>query len=342
VTERPSLAVVSEAHGTSGANDYARLLGEELARRGYNLVRGEARVDVAVYNHAPYAAGVSLGWLRGARGARRARRRSRTLVVVLHEVFAQPDDRLRMRAFTRAQRWSFRRIVADADAVVLADEARAAALARLVPGAGEPTVIPVGPNIPVPAALPPRADTETVLTFGLLQAGRDLETVVRAAAALARARPNAQVVVAGDLSGDPARLAGLRALARELSAPVELTGELSDAAVAERFAEARAFVTAYTESVSLGSGTLAAALAYALPVVAFESAQLHPALRSGENVLTSPRDPDALAETLADALGERGGAVGAAGRALYERELAWPRIADRFEELLASVAHAHG
>jgi glycosyltransferase involved in cell wall biosynthesis len=120
--------------------------------------------------------------------------------------------------------------------------------------------------------------------------------------------------------------------------PAAVEGFLEAEAVAAIFAEASAFASTYTRSVSLGSGTLAAALAFALPIVVYEDVELHEALVPGETVLTAPREPGALAEMLRDALGERGTLVGARGRQVYKAELAWPRIAASFEPLLRGTA----
>jgi glycosyltransferase involved in cell wall biosynthesis len=141
-------------------------------------------------------------------------------------------------------------------------------------------------------------------------------------------------VLVGDLDGDPARRASLAALAARLEAPVTFTGSLAAAEVSAALAGAAVFVSPYTDAVSLGSGTLAAALAHALPVVVFEGAELHPALVPGSTVLTAPHSAEGLARVLDAALGPEADAVGAAGRALYERELSWQAIGDRFVELL--------
>jgi glycosyltransferase involved in cell wall biosynthesis len=334
-SERVRVLVVPAGPPRTGGGDYAALLARELdGRDGIEASAGPAgRADVVVLNEAPYAHGVALGWLRSARRARRLGD-GRRLVAVLHEVFERGDSRLRMRLLERAHRWSAATIAAAADAVVVSDPARARRLSRLVPGVARPTVVPVGPNVPVPAEAPRRARSEIVCSFGLLQARRDLETLVQAAALLRRTRPGATFVLVGDLDGDPARRASLAALAARLEAPVTFTGSLPAAEVSAALAGAAVFVSPYTDAVSLGSGTLAAALAHALPVVVFEDVELHPALVPGSTVLTAPRSAEGLARVLDAALGPEADAVGAAGRALYERELSWQAIGDRFVELL--------
>jgi glycosyltransferase involved in cell wall biosynthesis len=327
------VAVVSDVRGLSGVADYARLLASALRDAGYGAHEDfDAPADVFVYNYAPYAGGVYLGWLRAVRSVRRLRRGGPVLVV-WHEVFERPDERLRMRLFERVQRWTARRLHAAASAHVVADRARAARLAALVPGSEPPHVIPVGPNIPVPDA-PQRAAQPTVVLFGLLHPDRDLETAIQAAARLRGRVPGLHMRVIGDLGDDPPRRERLEAAARELDAPVSFEGALSADDVASAFAGARAFLSTYTGAVSLGSGTIAVALGNALPVVVYAGADLHPELVPGRTVLASERTADALADVLADALGDEGAAVGAAGRALYERELTWPTIAERFAPLL--------
>jgi glycosyltransferase involved in cell wall biosynthesis len=273
------IAVVDESRGISGAADYARELARALAAR-HEIVPESAAPDVIVYGYAPYAAGVWLGWLRAARTVRRLRRRGR-LVVVFHEVFERPDERLRMRVFARLQAWTTRTLVRSAVAVVLADEARATRLRTVVPRAQDLRIVPVGPNIPVQAA-GARSTAETVLVFGLLHPDRDVETVVDAVEFLRARRPAIRLRIVGDLSADPARAAALQARAHD---GVSIDGVLAADEIAAAFAAARVFVSTYVSAVSLGSGTVAAALAYGLPVVVFEEATLHEALVPVENVL---------------------------------------------------------
>jgi glycosyltransferase involved in cell wall biosynthesis len=327
--------VVPAGRPRTGGGDYARLLAAELDRRdGLSARCAEAGdADVVVLNEAPYAHGVLIGWLRGVRRARRLRRGAR-VVLVLHEVFERTDARLRMRLLERAHRWATKALTAAADAVVVADPARAQRLALLVPDASRPTVIPVGPNVPVPEEAPARTRSELVTSFGLLQARRDLETLVEAAALLRKTRPGAEVALVGDLAGDPPRRDALATLASGLAAPVRFTGSVPGAEVSAVLAGSAVFVSPYTDAVSLGSGTLAAALAHALPVVVFDDVELHPLLVPGETVVSAPRTPQGLADAIDEALAPAADAVGAAGRALYERELAWPTIGDRFERLI--------
>jgi glycosyltransferase involved in cell wall biosynthesis len=315
--------------------DYARGLAAELARRGHDIVTGPA--DAAILSTAPYALGVYTGWLRVVVQAARLRRRTRRIVVVRHEVFERPDNRLRMRVFEALQRWSARRLEQWAAATVVADGARADRLRRLVPAARPPEIVAVGPNLPVPRNRAVRVDSDVVLVVGLLHAERDFETLVEAFPQLLERRPATRLVLAGALSGNDRRLAAIERRARELGVPTTQTGRLPAEELARCFAEAGTFFSGYTRSLSFGSGTLAAALAYALPVVVYDSARLGPGLAAGETVLTAPRTAEGVAAALELALGEDGRRVGSAGRRLYESELSWEVIAARFDELLRRV-----
>jgi glycosyltransferase involved in cell wall biosynthesis len=319
--------------GHSGTADYARLLGAALEQRGFELVRPGDH-DCAVVNFTPYGAGVAWGWLRSAREARSLARGERPLVTVFHEVFVRPDDRLRMQMFERLQRWAHRTLVRRSQAVVTSDAARARALADLVGGVGGVAVIPVGANVPVPSAPPPRSAEPLVVTFGLLHPLRDVETLVRSAPLVRDRVAAARVVIIGDLRTDPARARRLTEEAASLDAPVDFTGPLEADAVAAQLASARVFVSTYVESLSFGSGTLAAALGHGLAVVAYEDAELAAPLEPGRDVLTTPRDPTALADAIGLALGPSGDAVAAAGRSLYETCLTWDSIGSRFASLL--------
>lgn len=323
------------ATGYSGVADYAALLGKELERRGF-VVAPAGDHELAVLNFTPYAGGVYLGWLRAVRESRALRRGGRPLITVFHEVFAIPDDRLRMRIFGRLQGWAHRRLVRTSVGVVVSDDVRARSLEAIVPGA-RPTIVAVGPNIPVPAAAPARAPGATIATFGLPHPLRDLDTFVRAAALVVGQTPAARFVLLGDWHGDQAAATRLDALARELGARVEITGPLPAEEVARRLSEARVFVSTYTESLSLGSGGLAAALGHGAVVVAYEGARLSPPLVAGTHLLVAPRDPTGLAGAIATALSEAADAVGAGGRALYEEAASWEAIGARFEELIAGA-----
>jgi glycosyltransferase involved in cell wall biosynthesis len=277
---------------------------------------------------------VYLGWLRAVWSVRRLRRRVRLLIVVVHEIYVRPDDRLRVRAFARCQRWAVRRLATYADAVVVADRVRRERLGAQGIDPKSVRVIPVGSNVPVPASLSRAAASSSIVLFGLLHPNRDLETVVQAVGELRRELPHVQLRIIGELGDDPARRERLAELIAALGAPASIDGFMEVDALAAVLAQTGAFVSTYIESVSLGSGTIAAALGFGVPVVVYDEATLHDSLVAGVNVLAAPRVPVELARALSLALGETGRRVGAAGRDLYERELDWTRIATRFDELL--------
>jgi glycosyltransferase involved in cell wall biosynthesis len=325
--------VVADSVQTSGVADYAARLATELAA---SAEPSDAPVEAVIYNFTPYGAGVTLGWLRSVRRAGRLRQAAPRFVVVFHEIFVRPDDRFRMVVLERCQRWAARRLDALADATVVADGTRARRLGATVSTNRSAEIIPVGPNIPVPAE-PRRGPGPVVVVFGLLHPERDIETVIRAVALLRETIAGVSLRVIGDLRDDPRRERTLRALIADLGAPVSIDGRLDAHDVAAAFASARAFVSTYTRSVNPGSGTLAAAFGHALPVVVYEAADLDEALVPGQTVLVARRDPAAVAEALSVALGEGGEAIGAEGRRLYESELAWPCIADRFSRLIREL-----
>lgn len=322
--------------GHSGLADYATLLGKELERRGFDIVPPGGH-ELAVYNFTPYANGVYLGWLRAVRAVRSLGRGGRPVITVFHEVFELSDRRLRMCVFAILQQWAHRRLVAASSAVVVSDDARARALAALAPRLRSPIVLAVGPNVPVPSGAPYRSERPIVATFGLPHPLRDVETLVRAAQLVAAETPRVRFVVLGDYRGNPEAAAHLDALGRALDAPIEITGALAAEEIAERLRETRVFVSTYTESLSLGSGGLAAALGHGAAVVVYEAARLSPPIAAGVHVLVAPRDPAGLARTIGEALSASADPVAAAGRALYERAASWEAIGDRFEALIGDV-----
>lgn len=120
---------------------------------------------------------------------------------------------------------------------------------------------------------------------------------------------------------------------------VELLGPLPHEAMLEAFARSRVVAApSYFESFGL---VYAEALGAGTPVVAYATATAPEIVREGESGLLVPAGDvaalrSALSQLLADP--ERARAMGEAGRRSVQERFAWPRVAQRWEALLAAAS----
>jgi glycosyltransferase involved in cell wall biosynthesis len=178
---------------------------------------------------------------------------------------------------------------------------------------------------------------EVALFFGYIREYKGLDVLLDAWPAVARARPRARLVVAGDpVRLDAARRDALLAAARRVGA-IHRFGYVPFAEVMGYIAAADVLVLPYRHVSQ--SGVLYLALAHGLPVVATRVGALPEVLCDGESgLLVPPESPGALAEALARLFGDgdlqRRLAEG--GRAVAARH-SWPSIAERTELALAGL-----
>jgi glycosyltransferase involved in cell wall biosynthesis len=178
---------------------------------------------------------------------------------------------------------------------------------------------------------------EVALFFGYIREYKGLDVLLDAWPAVARARPRARLVVAGD----PVRLEAVRRdalldAARRVGA-IHRFGYVPFAEVTSYLAAADVLVLPYRHVSQ--SGVLFLALSQGLPVVATRVGALPEVLRDGESGLLVPPDaPGALAQALARLFGDgdlqRRLADG--GRAVAARHT-WPSIAEHTESALVGL-----
>ena len=256
---------------------------------------------------------------------------------------------------SRRNRWYARweaALLRRARRILVTSEAyRALLTARGVP-AGRITVVPTGPYIGdgVPPSVPDReagaAPDAPFLFVGALDQGhayKRLDLLLGALALLARE----QLPVSLEVVGDGERRREFETMARTmgLAGRVRFLGHLSDEALAERLAGARALILPATSSAE-GFGTAAIeAIQYGCPVVVHRSVSVGALLAEGPAALVfDGEDPDHLAQPLRRLMTEPAlrralseGALATAPR--YRWEQLMPRIRSVVEELLpASVA----
>lgn len=172
---------------------------------------------------------------------------------------------------------------------------------------------------------------EVALFFGYVREYKGLDVLLEAWPAVARERPEARLLIAGD----PVRLPSHRR--QELEAWAERLGALHRfeyvpfSEVARYFGAADVLVMPYRHISQ--SGVLYLALSLGVPVVATRVGALPEVLREGESaLLVPPEDPAALAAALVQALGrpDLRELLAAGGRSVAESH-SWPAIAERTE-----------
>ncbi|GAM97838.1 glycosyltransferase [alpha proteobacterium U9-1i] len=191
------------------------------------------------------------------------------------------------------------------------------------------------------------AGREVALTFGLLSPNKGIESVIEALPAIAAARPNVMYVVLGathphlvEHEGEAyrARLAGLAA---ELGVAKNI--RFVDAFVdsdllIEYLTAADIYVTPYLHEAQVTSGTLAYALALGKPVVSTPYWHAQEALANGVGVLVDFGASKRFGEAITRLLSDHEVRQALARRAHHaSRDATWPRIGERYLELMNKV-----
>lgn len=227
-------------------------------------------------------------------------------------------------------------------------------------------VVPIGSNIPPnpPPAFNRSAwraemgvgeDEALLVYFGLLNASKGGETLIRALDRLIRSGVRCRLVLLGEQVGasDPTNetyLARVRRLIEELHLGdyITWTGFLPAQAVSGYLQAADAAVLPYEDGASFRRGSLMAALAHGVPTVTTEPAERHaapgfPALVDGVNArLVPPDEPQALAEAVRGLIADRRLRLklGRGGQSLAHI-FTWDRIAAQtvriYDELLETA-----
>ena len=187
-----------------------------------------------------------------------------------------------------------------------------------------------------------RPDAPTVISVSRLVPRKGMDTLVRAAAQLARSRPDLQVAIAGT-GRDQRRL---KALAAKLEAPVTLLGRLDDADIAAIYGCADVFAmlcrTRWRGLEQEGFGIVfLEAAASGVPQVAGRSGGAHEAVLDNETgVVLDPADPHSAAAAISSLLhdDERRHRMGSAARRRAEASFSYDVLAERLRGALAEIA----
>jgi glycosyltransferase involved in cell wall biosynthesis len=262
-------------------------------------------------------------------------RRGLPIAIVIHEAYtpwgARPDL-LAGAAFFRGQ---FAMTVRASRHQFVTTESRVPIVARACAavGAPAPRVLRVGPNaVPAPPAWSPGG--HRIGLFSTLAVGKRFEVVIDAFDEIARALPDAELVLIGDL-GPPTAAATRRLAAQIARSPsagrIRSTGKLPLAEIARIIASLNVYLFPMNTGANTRSGTLPIALGTGIPVVATRGPETDSLFADGDNILFADDLDGASFATAAlrilrdQALADR---LSAGARRLYGEHLSWPRIVD--------------
>ena len=329
--QRPGV-VATVAHAVRG--DYVR-----AAR-----ILGRRDIDVVLLQH-------EYGIFGGADGEyvlSLADELSQPLVVTLHTVLSDPTAHqatVLAALCSRAERVivmteTARRLLVDSDAC-------AADKIRVVPH-GAPTIL--AQRAAERTVTPQHAGAERFVlsTFGLLSAGKGIETVIEALPSIVDRHPEVSYVIAGRTHPDVAHREGERyrlkleqlALDLGLQEHVEFDDRfLAIGEIADLLAATDVFITPYSSREQISSGALTFGIAAGCGVVSTPYWYAQDLLASGAGQLVPFADPAALADAVCRYIDEPGllAAARAESRSIGA-QLAWPSVAEATAEVLHEAA----
>lgn len=255
-----------------------------------------------------------------------------TVVYTAHDALPNAPSPRRLRRAARNAR-AFSRVI------VHSEHGRRALVERLGVAADAVHVVPHGALTayrevtPVPPAVPDGAPVVALL--GLLRPYKGLDVLLDAWPAVRAAVPDAVLLVAGRVLGDPDGAARAQAMAEEgVVADLRFTPT-------EEFAGAllRADLVALPYRRIDQSGVLFAALALGRPIVASDVGGFAEVVaQQGAGLVVPPEDPAALADAIVALLAdpERRAAMAAASRAAADGPFSWDAIAAATEDVYRS------
>jgi glycosyltransferase involved in cell wall biosynthesis len=265
------------------------------------------------------------------------------LSLVAHELYTPWSRRPDLALGSAALRAQLGAVMAVCDAVFVTTGTRlplvacAVAALRLPPRLG---VLRVGSNA-LPVAGGASLGTPRFGLFSTLAVGKRFDVVVSAFETIWRRRPDAELIVIGDLgppSGRAHRMLAAQIEASPAAARIHLTGKITLSEVASIVSTLGVYLFPMDTGANTRSGTLPIAFATGVPVVAIRGQETDPIFEDRDNVLFAgaldgPAFAAAALEILDDArLAER---LSVGGRRLFERHLSWERIGEAFLDALA-------
>jgi glycosyltransferase involved in cell wall biosynthesis len=357
------LCLVKKMPPHDGVGDYSHRLVTALRARGHvtTLLPGETlwnwrglgrflaacrefQADVIAFQFSPFMYGrrgiclYLIGWLAAARWLGRA-----NVVITFHELYNQWQRRPLGWGLALLHRFQFFALGTIANALIFTTTRRhtlgrrwffwkRSAVHRM----------PVGANIlPLTATL--HQDRMVLTTFGLLQRGVHFEELLRVVAKLVQEDGfSLTLQILGDWSvADPRRKQELENLvaAHHLREYLECSGPLSEAELSQRLASSDLYLYWRDDGPTTRSGTLAAALAHGLPVLANRAPEMDDILAQ-RGAVALFEDANDLRRLCAELLRqpERRADLSRRAREFAASTLGWEHIAAAYEKVFPAVA----
>lgn len=285
-------------------------------------------------------------WRFGSRAVpwlvNRVRKAGVPVFLIAHELYLPVSRRIDLTVASLLLRLQLGALLLSCDRVMVTTETRLASLLPFcrVLGLPVPGVVRVGANA-LPLARGSGRDGVRVGVFSWAALGKRVDVLLDAFTHIARARPDARLVLIGD-PGPPdslhTRLALEAVRQHAASDRIRITGRLGLDAVAREIRDLDVYLFTMETGANTRSSTLPTALGTGIPVVAVKRWETDSSVfRDRENILYA-RDlagPD-LAAAVLEILGdpELAAQLSQGAKTLYEQYLAWPKIA---EQLLVHI-----
>ena len=214
--------------------------------------------------------------------------------------------------------------------IAVSEPARESA-SRYFPGDYE--LIPNG--VLVPDEADPAGREQRIVFVGRQEPRKGLQVLLRAWPEIRR-QTGARLRLIG---ADPLAVRLLQARLRVSGEGIDVLGLLSQDELTAELLSAKALVAPSLGGESFGM-VLTRAFACATPVVASDISGYRGVMEPEAGLLVPPGDPSALAEAVAELLGNeaRREAFGRSARAIAQERYSWERIAKRLAELYESLA----
>jgi glycosyltransferase involved in cell wall biosynthesis len=194
-------------------------------------------------------------------------------------------------------------------------------------------------------------DSQLLLTYGILSAGKGAEYVIEALPIIIREKPNTHYIIAGCTHPNVKRLEGesYRGLLRDrvtvlgLEDRVTFRDEfLSDAKLDILIARASICVMPYINREQISSGTIALAASASKSIVSTRSWYAEEILGQGRGILVPFRDPSAIAKAIIDLLSDPEKKRMMEKRiGQFAEEMIWQRVAHQYHREFQKVHRVH-
>ena len=267
------------------------------------------------------------------------------VVTTLHSVPPDPSPSMRDAIRSAVQLSDATVVMADAAALVLADQYGIPEAPVVIPH-GMPSIQPHGRvRIKEKLGVPGRT---IISTFGLVDPRKGIEYMIQAMPAIVARHPEALYIVAGQTHPELRRHDGETYRNHLLETVKRLGLENSVSFIDEYMAQrdiielllaSDVYVTPYLDPKQITSGTLAYALGAGKAVVSTEYLHAKEALGEGRGILVPFRDANALFEAVNSLLDDpdRKHALERATYA-YASDMSWPRTGEHWLALMRLVA----